>query len=133
MKPTWLDVVSVALLATGLAAGVWQHLPVAAPWALAFAVYVVARTGRDAYRSWREEHRHQRVWHQTETQALHADIEALAKLVAEVKAERERMLAAYASLEADVRAIQGQSSMQQGFGLPPLNFGPSMGPTRGGG
>lgn len=132
MKPTWLDVVSVALLSTGLAAGVWQHLPVAAPWAIAFGIYVVVRVGRDAFAGWREEHRHRRTENALEVAQLNEMIAQVRVLADQVQAARDAMAAQYASLEADVRAIQGSVNMQQGFGLPPLNFGPSLGPTRGG-
>lgn len=132
MKANWLDVVSVTLLATGLVGGAIEHAPAAAPWAIAFAVYVVARMGKDAFTTWREERAITRIANTAELAELRKMIAAVETLGAEVKAERERLAAAYASLEADVRAIQGSASMNQTFGIPALNFGPSLGPTRGG-
>jgi uncharacterized protein YlxW (UPF0749 family) len=131
VKPTWLDVVSVTLLAAGLVGGAVEHTPAAAPWAIAFAVYVLARMAKDAFATWREENVLTRNANTAEVVELRKLIEQVNVLGAEVKAERERLAAAYASLEADVRAIQGQTNLREQFGIPPLNFGPSLGPTRG--
>jgi uncharacterized protein YlxW (UPF0749 family) len=131
MKPTWLDGVSILLLTAALTAGVWQHLPLAAPWALAFAIYIALRVGRDVFTAWREEQRGQRIYNAQELGELSKQLRTLQALADEVKAERIALQAHYASLEADVRTMQGQTNMAQTFGGG-FGIGPSFGPTRGG-
>lgn len=131
MKPTWLDSVSILLLTAALAAGVWQHVPVAAPWALAFAVYIALRVGQDLFIGWQHEQRGQRIYNAQELAELTKQLRTLQALAEQVTAERQAMVSHYASLEADVRAMQSQASQAQMFGGP-FGIAPSFGPTRGG-
>ncbi len=131
MKLTWLDAVSIGLLTVSLVAGVAQHLPVAAPWAFAFAAYVALRMARDVFGNWRAEKQHQRIYNAQELGEMAKHIRTLEALAAQVNADRVALQTQYASLEADVRAIQSQANGAQMFGGG-FGIGPSFGPTRGG-
>lgn len=131
MKLTFLDAVSILLLTAALAAGVYQHLPLAAPWAFAFGAYILVRVARDVFGTWREERRNTRIYNAQEVGELAKQLRTLQALADEVKAERLALQTHYASLEADVRGMQSQANQAQMFGGG-FGIGPSFGPTRGG-
>jgi hypothetical protein len=90
-------------------------VPVAAPWAIAFSVYVVIRVARDAYDGW------------VVDRATSDRLENALRMAEEA---RQALSGRLDALDAELRVMQSQASFNASGGIPFVGVGPTFGPVK---